>query len=239
MPRFTLDGRRFTAESCVDGVLVNPRLPVMFDQMPNEERPASQGKWWHRPFIVACSEPVSPHAQCGEAEKERMRQQWFQSWSSGTRYDVRCLDGFFLQPGSRRGVREVISPAPDIYPRWRRHPPTRRSIMKLLDLNAYLNQFPRQPHALKVWVEAAQAVVGEGERLESLSFIDILELSRRAIRNYPAEAREIGLGGFAVMAESMLNNEIEAQLLRNAFGMLENTISHMEQPHPGGEGTCS
>lgn len=93
MPRFSLDGDRFTAEKCVDGVLVNPSLPALFDQTPNGERPASHLKWWHRPFIVACADPVSPYARCSEAEKEIMRRRWFEAWPSGTRYDVRCLDG--------------------------------------------------------------------------------------------------------------------------------------------------
>lgn len=93
MPRFTLAGRRFTAEQCVDGVLVNPVLPQAFDQTQNDARPASHEKWWHRPYIVTYPDAVSPYAQCSEEEKERMRRQWLEAWPSGTRYDVRCLDG--------------------------------------------------------------------------------------------------------------------------------------------------
>ncbi|MDP2832333.1 MAG: hypothetical protein Q8Q28_03370 [Pseudomonadota bacterium] len=93
MPRFALAGRNFTAEQCVDGVLINPSLPPAFDQTPNDARPDSHAKWWHRPFIVTYSDAVSHYAQCSEEEKERMRRQWFDAWPSGTRYDVRCLDG--------------------------------------------------------------------------------------------------------------------------------------------------
>lgn len=72
---FTLGGLRFKAEQCIHGVLVNPALPRMFDQTPNEHRPASHRKWWHRPFIVTDTVEA------------------MDAWPSGVRYTVRCLDG--------------------------------------------------------------------------------------------------------------------------------------------------
>jgi len=93
MPHFNLAGKRFTAEQCVEGVLVNPVLPPAFDQTPNDARPDSHARFWHRPYIVTYSDAVSSCARCSEAEKEQMRRQWLEAWPSGTRYDVRCLDG--------------------------------------------------------------------------------------------------------------------------------------------------
>lgn len=75
---------------------VNPELPPMFDNTPNGERPESHHDWWERPFIVTftweqmappATSPISPE------ERERSRASWFDEWPSGTRYDVRCLDG--------------------------------------------------------------------------------------------------------------------------------------------------
>lgn len=93
MRSFQIGCYRFQAEQLLEGVLVNPSLPEGFDQTPNDERPASQKKWWHRPFIVTYADAVSPYAQCSEAEKQAMRRRWLEAWPSGTRYDVRCLDG--------------------------------------------------------------------------------------------------------------------------------------------------
>lgn len=66
MPKYSYkDGTTYTAEKQVDGVLVNPKLPARFDNMPHENRPDSQVKWWGFPYIVA----------------------------NGINYETRCLDG--------------------------------------------------------------------------------------------------------------------------------------------------
>ena len=78
MNTFNLDGHTFEAEQCIDGVLINPKLPKGFDDTPNEERPLSQIIWWDRPYIVT-------YTDTGD--------KWLDAWPSGTRYDVRCLDG--------------------------------------------------------------------------------------------------------------------------------------------------
>ena len=52
MPNFKLNGYSFTAENCVDGVLINPTMPKLFDQTPNEDRPPAQAKWWNLPYVV-------------------------------------------------------------------------------------------------------------------------------------------------------------------------------------------
>jgi hypothetical protein len=91
MSKFRIDGNTFTAEQCVNGVLVNPTLPKAFDNTPNERRPSSHRKWWNRPFILTQGVPsqTDPEAINGDS----LRRRWIESWPSGTRYDVRCLDG--------------------------------------------------------------------------------------------------------------------------------------------------
>jgi len=99
---FTVDGTKFQAEDCIQGVLVNPKLSKNFDNTPNEERPASHEKWWYRPFIK--TETVESHdafyagrtdayAEAGREHWKEGRKQWMKAYPSGTRYDVRCLDG--------------------------------------------------------------------------------------------------------------------------------------------------
>lgn len=100
---FTLPQGRFRAAKLVDGVLVDPVLPKAFDNTPNEERPASQRKWWRFPFIVTDSVSALDAFYTTRtdeyADEQRRhwqvegRAQWMAAWPSGTRYTVRCLDG--------------------------------------------------------------------------------------------------------------------------------------------------
>jgi hypothetical protein len=70
---------------------INPKLPRDFDDWPNDLRPRSHRKWWNRPYIQTVTweqmKPRNPE-MVGE-----FRDRWFAAWPSGTRYDVRCLDG--------------------------------------------------------------------------------------------------------------------------------------------------
>ena len=100
--KFCLGGCFYHARSCVDGVLIDPRLPSGFDNTANESRPSSHQKWWFRPFINTetvqemdelCARRSDEYAEAGRKQWQEARQEWLQSWPSGTRYDVRCLDG--------------------------------------------------------------------------------------------------------------------------------------------------
>lgn len=86
-----------TASTADVAIPVNPVLPSKFDDTPNEQRPPSHQKWWFRPFIVTDSwdQIVARGAPIMEdpIEREKYRASWFDAWPSGTRYDVRCLDG--------------------------------------------------------------------------------------------------------------------------------------------------
>lgn len=101
---FTIDGHQFQAEACAPGgVLVNPKLPRRFDVTPNEERPASQRKWWGRPFLVRETVEELDDYYAGRADEHAGemraywentgRPDWMQRYPSGVRYTARCLDG--------------------------------------------------------------------------------------------------------------------------------------------------
>src|SRR5258708_37530337 len=64
-------------------VQIDPVLPAGFDNTPNEVRPQSHQKRWNVPYIVAQDFSL----------EEKYRAGSFKQWSSGARYDVRCLDG--------------------------------------------------------------------------------------------------------------------------------------------------
>jgi hypothetical protein len=66
-------------------VPVDPELPPDFDSTPNDARPAGHAVWWDRPYIVTNT--------LGDGHTEGTRAAWLAVWPSGTRYDVRCLDG--------------------------------------------------------------------------------------------------------------------------------------------------
>lgn len=67
-------------------VPINPVLPKNFSNTPNGARPASHLRWWNRPFI----QTYTTDDMC-RTDADRAR--WLKAWPSGTRYDVRCLDG--------------------------------------------------------------------------------------------------------------------------------------------------
>lgn len=104
MTQFTAeDGTVFSALDRKDGVLIDPELPVRFDDTPNEERPPGHMKWWGIPYIVTMTTEgweahyaalENEHATKARQEwKTTGRAQWLQAWPTGTRYEVRCLDG--------------------------------------------------------------------------------------------------------------------------------------------------
>jgi hypothetical protein len=103
MKTFQINGHAFTAADCVDGVLIDPELPEAFDETPNEDRPASQQKWWHRPFIVTDTIEQMDAFYAGRTDEyaeqgrkswaEEHRAKWMAAWPSGARYETRCLDG--------------------------------------------------------------------------------------------------------------------------------------------------
>jgi len=83
---------------------VNPKLPRNFDSTPNEERPASHQRWWSRPYIVTMTlddwrahydkwDAIQIARGEPTADREPFYAHWLEAWPSGTRYDVRCLDG--------------------------------------------------------------------------------------------------------------------------------------------------
>lgn len=105
----------------VNGIAVNPALPKNFDSTPNDQRPASHQRWWHKPYIVTDRfEPESfeqyrerlkkigfePSYTAAEwREKEaKGRASWYESFPSGTRYIVRCLDGGAWDRSTNYGI---------------------------------------------------------------------------------------------------------------------------------------
>lgn len=98
---FTVNGKQFKAVDCVDGVLIDPKLPKDFDCTANDYRPATHNKFLNLPYIVTYSDadfdPASHTDEYADLRRktwaESGRAEWFKAWPSGIRYDVRCLDG--------------------------------------------------------------------------------------------------------------------------------------------------
>jgi len=117
-------------------VPVNPKLPPRFDDTPNQDRPPSHMLWWNRPYIQTFTwEEMRPLGQSGlcprtPASIEADRIEWFKAWPSGTRYDVRCLDGgAWDRPtwwGSFATIDEAIACASQS-PEWRLRSKLKRS----------------------------------------------------------------------------------------------------------------
>lgn len=100
--RFRIDGLVFWAKDESDGVLINPKMPASFDNTANEWRPPSHRKWWGLPYITTMSvedwdyyyaKRTDEWAEKGREHWVEGRSKWLDAWPSGTRYEVRCLDG--------------------------------------------------------------------------------------------------------------------------------------------------
>jgi hypothetical protein len=103
MKRLKTEHGYIAAQDVQHGVAINPKLPPMFDSTPNDHRPPSHFKFWNVPYIVTetVEELDALHQaatdEYADERRERWnnewREQWLSAWPSGTRYEVRCLDG--------------------------------------------------------------------------------------------------------------------------------------------------
>jgi len=103
---------RYTFEK--DGIFVNPELPENFNITPNEERSEDEiSEWWDNPYILIyeleqeswiehyerlTNEDDWNDEQVGtqeswEKELSKHRKYWYETWHTGFKYEVRCLDG--------------------------------------------------------------------------------------------------------------------------------------------------
>lgn len=97
----------------IDGIYVNPILPEEFDITPHDERDEEMNFWWYKPYILIeelQQESWEEHYyrlknECDwddekigtkedyEKELAERKKSWFETWHTGFRYEVRCLDG--------------------------------------------------------------------------------------------------------------------------------------------------
>jgi hypothetical protein len=108
-------------ERAVGGIAINPRLPADFDQTPNDDRPASHLKFWHRPYIITAtiagfdrfySDRRDQWADQGRVWwRDQGRPAWLKAWPAGTCYTVRCLDGGAWDRSTNRGSYGSLSDA--------------------------------------------------------------------------------------------------------------------------------
>lgn len=108
-----LDEHRPDQQECVDGVPINPNLRSGFDDTANDARDSLEvSDWWDRPFIVTESWedneeswddfverlkqfPGTNPGDKNDFEKSQAesKQSWFDTFPTGVRYEVRCLNG--------------------------------------------------------------------------------------------------------------------------------------------------
>lgn len=126
-----------------EGFPLNPVMRKYFDNTPNEYREdAELADWWQVPFIQTYTwelyeqhdrETQSFHRQqqnefvIPDEELERRiadrKASWLRSWPTGTRYDVRCLDGGAWDRSTSWGMAATLEAAIEICrtgPQWRR-----------------------------------------------------------------------------------------------------------------------
>lgn len=115
---------------------IDPKLRANFDNTPNEDRSAAEvAKWWNKPFIVSTTWeqqqgdkthadyvarvkpwndkhnfPTTPREEW-EQQRAEQKKNWFEAYPSGTRYEVRCLDGGAWDRSTWRGTFAKLSEA--------------------------------------------------------------------------------------------------------------------------------
>lgn len=104
MQKIKIGDYDYFAENCIDGILINPKLPKNFDVTDNTKRPESHQKFWWLPFVTAGSvqELDDYHTNRTDEFGEKSRSDWFEKggredflkhYPTGMQYCVRCLDG--------------------------------------------------------------------------------------------------------------------------------------------------
>ena len=108
-----LEEHRPEQQTLTEGIPINPKLRSDFDHTDNDERdPLETSDWWGRPFIrtenwedsaeswEAHTERLKqspgmdiPEKQAYEMQQAASKQSWLETFPSGIRYEVRCLDG--------------------------------------------------------------------------------------------------------------------------------------------------
>ena len=135
---FQLDEWLFHAVGLVKGILVDPALPIEYDETNHLQHYGEQrARWRGRPFIKrttwngqyglkayelavkAALARFSPTLGGGQPI-EALRARWFTAWPSGIRYEVSCLDGSDLDRAISWGTFATMAEALDCaVNRWR------------------------------------------------------------------------------------------------------------------------
>lgn len=118
-------------KNVIDGIPIDPLLRDDFDFTDNEERPKLEiSDWWGKPFIrtdtwdvgeetyeeyfARSREPIGFDPETLEewtARVQKQKESWFESFPSGTRYMVRCLDGGAWDRSTNKGSYPSIKEA--------------------------------------------------------------------------------------------------------------------------------
>lgn len=121
-----------SADQVIDGVPVNPRLPAAFDDTPNDDRPDAHRKFWNVPYILIdtlaeqeawLNEATDEYAEARRVRwRDEDRTRWLETWPSGNRYTVRCLDGGAWDRSTNWGSFATLAAALEVAsagPSWR------------------------------------------------------------------------------------------------------------------------
>jgi len=105
----------------VHGVPVDPVMRSDFERTPHDEREALEKEdWWDRPYVKTCSwdEYISHSSEwesvgySGEDPPEvYSKQRWFSLWPTGTRYEVRCMNGWAWDGSTVIGIEANLDDA--------------------------------------------------------------------------------------------------------------------------------
>ncbi len=105
----------------IQGIPMDPIMRPDFDRTPNDERETLETEdWWGKPYIVSRSwqdydKQYSEWNSVGYSGEEDMeeytKESWHTLWPAGTRYEVRCLNGWCWDGSTRIGIEANLDDA--------------------------------------------------------------------------------------------------------------------------------
>lgn len=113
---YTINGYTVKAESCIDGVLINPILPTGFMVNEHDKRtPDELAFWWRRPFIIVDNGAIEPATWLDEKTRREaehyIRMHFASKYPKGVRYLLHVLDGAEPCEPTTRGIFKTMEDA--------------------------------------------------------------------------------------------------------------------------------
>lgn len=93
MNDYIIDGLKFSAKECIDGILIDPVLPLGFmSNDATEMKPEDIAAWWNRPFVQVDRGETGNDSLFSELELTQIKTKFSEEWPHGGMFKLYVLD---------------------------------------------------------------------------------------------------------------------------------------------------